>query len=58
MCYRECTIYLRSQIATSNKKRRRYGDIIGRYVIYRGENAKATGVQYLNVEDYLKSLTE
>ena len=38
--------------------RHRYGDILGRYVIYRGENAKSTGVQYLNVEDYLKSLAE
>ena len=38
--------------------RHRYGDILGRYVIYRGENAKTTGVQYLNVEDYLKSLAE
>ena len=34
----------------------RYGDITGRYVIYRGENAKLDGVQYLNVEEYLKSL--
>lgn len=38
--------------------RHRYGDILGRYVIYRGENSKTTGVQYLNVEDYLKSLAE
>jgi len=34
----------------------RYGDITGRYVIYRGDSAKAEGVQYLNVEEYLKSL--
>ena len=34
----------------------RYGDITGRYVIYRGERAEAHGVQYLNVEEYLKSL--
>ena len=34
----------------------RYGDITGRYVIYRGENAKPDGIQYLNVEEYLKSL--
>ncbi len=34
----------------------RYGDITGRYVIYRGENARIDDVQYLNVEGYLKSL--
>ena len=34
----------------------RYGDISGRYVIYRGENTKRDGIQYLNVEEYLKSL--
>ena len=34
----------------------RYGDITGRYVIYRGEDANLDGVQYLNVEGYLKSL--
>ena len=34
----------------------RYGDIAGKYVIYRGEPAKCGDIQYLNVEDYLKSL--
>ena len=34
----------------------RYGNITGRYVIYRGENTKMDAIQYLNVEDYLKSL--
>lgn len=34
----------------------RYGDIEGRYVIYRGENAEMDGIQYLNIEEYLKSL--
>ena len=34
----------------------RYGEIIGKYVIYRGEAAVSENVQYLNVEDYLKSL--
>lgn len=34
----------------------RYGDIMGKYVIYRGEKAEADGVKYLNVEEYLKSL--
>lgn len=34
----------------------RYGSITGRYVIYRGENTEMESIQYLNVEDYLKSL--
>lgn len=34
----------------------RYGDIMGKYVIYRGEKAEADGVKYLNVEEYLKGL--
>ena len=34
----------------------RYGEITDRYVIYTGENAKIGNIQYLNVEEYLKSL--
>ncbi|MCH5191712.1 MAG: AAA family ATPase [Oscillospiraceae bacterium] len=34
----------------------RFGRITGRYVIYRGEPVESDGVQYLNVEQYLKSL--
>ena len=34
----------------------RYGDIIGKYVIYRGENAQVEDIRYLNAEEYLKSL--
>lgn len=34
----------------------RFGRITGRYVIYRGEATESDGVQYLNVEQYLKSL--
>ncbi len=34
----------------------RYGDITGRYVIYRGDSAVFNGVQYLNVEEYMKAL--
>ena len=34
----------------------RYGEITGRYVIYRGDSAEVEGIQYLNVEEYLKSL--
>lgn len=34
----------------------RYGNITGRYLIYRGENTEMDTIQYLNVEDYLKSL--
>ena len=34
----------------------RFGTITGRYVIYRGEPTESEGIQYLNVEQYLKSL--
>jgi hypothetical protein len=35
----------------------RYGKIIKRAVIYRGENTTTDdGIDYINVEDYLKSL--
>lgn len=34
----------------------RYGDITGRFVIYRGETTVVDGIQYINVEEYLKSL--
>ena len=34
----------------------RYGDIIGRYVIYRGKASVCGNVEYLNVEEYLKAL--
>ncbi len=34
----------------------RYGKIVGKYVIYRGETTLFNGIEYLNVEDYLKSL--
>ncbi len=34
----------------------RFGRILGKYVIYRGEPAESDGVVYLNVETYLKDL--
>lgn len=34
----------------------RFGTITGKYVIYRGEDCEENGIQYLNVEEYLKSL--
>ena len=34
----------------------RYGEITGRYVIYKGDSIKIDNIQYLNVEEYLKSL--
>lgn len=34
----------------------RYGQITGKYVIYRGQKAELEDVTYLNVEEYLKSL--
>ncbi|MCD8325202.1 MAG: AAA family ATPase [Lachnospiraceae bacterium] len=36
----------------------RFGKITGRYVIYRGERTQTEGIKYLNVEEYLKSLTD
>ncbi len=33
---------------------RRYGDIKGKYVIYRGEKTSCGEINYLNVEEYLK----
>ncbi len=36
----------------------RFGTITGRYVIYRGEQTDSDGVHYLNVEQYLKSLSK
>ena len=33
-----------------------FGRITSRYVIYRGENFTENGVEYINVEEYLKSL--
>ena len=34
----------------------RFGEIKGRYVIYRGEPSLENGIEYLNVEEYLKRL--
>ena len=34
----------------------RFGRVTGRYVIYCGDAVESDGVQYLNVEQYLKSL--
>lgn len=34
----------------------RFGDIKGKYVIYRGESNTVDGVQYINVEEYLSAL--
>jgi len=34
----------------------RYGPVKGKYVVYRGEDQTVDGVQYLNVEEYLKDL--
>ena len=34
----------------------RFGPITGKYVIYRGESCEVNGIQYLNVEEYLKGL--
>ena len=34
----------------------RFGNITGKYVIYRGESHEANGIQYVNVEEYLRNL--
>lgn len=34
----------------------RYGPITGKFVLYRGESREADGVQYQNVEDYLRNI--
>lgn len=34
----------------------RYGKITGQYVIYRGKSVKTNGIEYINVEEYLKGL--
>ncbi len=34
----------------------RFGEIKGRYVIYRGETQEVEGIQYVNAESYLKAL--
>ena len=36
----------------------RFGRIVGRYVLYRGEDAEEGCVTYLNVEEYLRNLPE
>ncbi len=36
----------------------RFGKIVGKYVIYRGDAAESEGIRYLNVENYLKNLLE
>ena len=34
----------------------RFGNITGKYVIYRGETKDVDGIKYVNAEEYLKSL--
>ena len=36
----------------------RYGPIVGKFVLYRGKNQVIDGIQYQNVEEYLRFLTE
>ena len=51
------TRYILSEEA-SQYLERMYGPIIGRCVLYRGEDATEGGVRYLNVEDHLRNLPE
>lgn len=67
-CFRKLTFLTLQtklkKVKIKSKGEFRYGDITGKYVIYRGENAKLQDVAeeftddviYLNVEDYLKNL--
>ena len=34
----------------------RYGPITGKFVLYRGKSQEVDGIQYQNVEEYLRSL--
>lgn len=34
----------------------RFGDIKGKYVIYRGESCNVDGIHYVNIEEYLRNL--
>ena len=44
---------------SASKPERRFGPIRGRYALYRGEASQTeNGVQYRNVESYLKELAE
>ena len=35
-----------------------FGKIAGKYVIYRGNETEIDGIEYLNVENYLKNITK
>ena len=49
------TRYLRDEEKTARIEKR-FGKIAGKYVLYRGENAETNGIQYVNVEEYLRNL--
>lgn len=34
----------------------RFGEIVGKYVVYKGENATVDGIEYVNAEEYLINL--
>ena len=49
------TKYLRDEAKLALVSRR-FGNIEGKYVIYRGKTQAVDGIQYTNVEEYLTSL--
>lgn len=51
------TVYLRDEARLALASRL-FGNVDGRYVIYRGETQTVGDVQYLNVEEYLNALGE
>ena len=49
--------FLTDRLDVYKRQERRFGPIHGRYILYRGEDAQMeNGVQYWNVENYLKAL--
>ena len=40
----------------AQKTAKRFGEIKGKYVIYRGETTEVNGIKYVNAEEYLKTL--
>ena len=49
------TRYLRDEELTAITEKN-FGQITGKYVIYRGQTQDVNGIQYVNVEEYLKNL--
>ena len=44
--------------ATCAQTEHRYGLIIGKFILYCGENRVIEGIRYQNVEEYLRNITK